>query len=325
MSQCWMIRAEGGTLIEAFLTNQIAAIGWNEVGNLKNFSKDQLLSQIEKIWPGNHPGKNRNTLSILYRFANEISIDDNILTYDRSKRTYHFGKIVSDYSYDTKMGEWPNIRKVKWEQEIIRDRLSVKSKNILGATLTLFCVPIEVVEEIENIINKNEIIVDEKEVSLSEESLFDDIQAKSFEFIKDKISKLDWEDMQRLVAGLLRAMGYKTKISPNGADLGKDIIASPDGFGLEQPRIVVEVKHRTQSMGSQEIRSFLGGRHKDDKGLYVSTGGFTKDARYEADRAQIPLTLMDIDELVTEVLHNYEQMDVETKMLLPLTKVYWPK
>ena len=77
-------------------------------------------------------------------------------------------------------------------------------------------------------------------------------------------------------------------------------------------------------MGSREIRGFLGGRHKDDKGLYVSTGGFTKDAQYEADRAAIPLTLMSIDSLVDGVVDHYEQMDGETRALLPLTRVYWP-
>jgi len=77
-------------------------------------------------------------------------------------------------------------------------------------------------------------------------------------------------------------------------------------------------------MGSQEIRSFLGGRHKDDRGLYVSTGGFSKEARYEADRASIPLTLMDIDDLVEAVIKYYEQLDLETRTLLPLSKIYWP-
>jgi len=39
-------------------------------------------------------------------------------------------------------------------------------------------------------------------------------------------------------------------------------IASQDGFGFENPRIVVEVKHRSKTaMGAQEIRIFLGGRH----------------------------------------------------------------
>ena len=118
-----------------------------------------------------------------------------------------------------------------------------------------------------------------------------DIESQALERIKDRVNELDWDDMQQLVAGILRAMGYKTQVSPPGADRGKDIVASPDGFGFEHPRIVVEVKHRKGQMGSQEIRSFLGGRHKDDRGLYVSTGGFTKDAQYEADRASIPLAM----------------------------------
>ena len=77
-------------------------------------------------------------------------------------------------------------------------------------------------------------------------------------------------------------------------------------------------------MGSQDIRGFLGGRHKDDKGLYVSTGGFTKDAKYEADRGNIPVTLMDLDQLVDAVIEHYEAVDMEVKALLPLSKLYWP-
>jgi restriction system protein len=327
MRQNWMIRAEGGTLIEMFLTKKIAAIGWSEMGDLSQYSdKSKMLQGITEAWPMNKPGTNRNILSILFRFVNDISLSDNIITYEPSKRIYHIGRVLSEYRYDANNSEWPNVLDVKWEHEIQRDGLSVNSKNILGSTLTLFSVPDEVFNEIENLIGNEKNIQPAKETApVDEENILEDIQAKSFEFIKDKISALDWEDMQRLVGGLLRSMGYKTKISPRGADLGKDIIASPDGFGLGQPRIVVEVKHRNQPVDSAQIRSFLGGRHKDDKGLYVSTGGFRKDAKYEAERASIPLTLFDIDDLVTEILANYEDMDIETKLLLPLTKFYWPK
>jgi restriction system protein len=99
--------------------------------------------------------------------------------------------------------------------------------------------------------------------------------------------------MQELVAGVLRAMGYKTRVSPAGPDRGRDIIASPDGFGFQPPRIVVEVKHRKGTMGAPEVRSFVGGLRQNDNGLYVSTGGFTREARYEADRTNQNLTLMD--------------------------------
>ena len=97
-----------------------------------------------------------------------------------------------------------------------------------------------------------------------------------------------------LTASLAHAQNYQqldfpTATSTRLADIdrGKDIVASPDGFGFEHPRIVVEVKHRKGQMGSQEIRSFLGGRHKDDRGLYVSTGGVSKDADIASKDAEI--------------------------------------
>ena len=34
--------------------------------------------------------------------------------------------------------------------------------------------------------------------------------------------------------------------------------------------------------------TLLSGLRAGDRGLYVSTGGFTKEARYEADRANVP-------------------------------------
>lgn len=147
---------------------------------------------------------------------------------------------------------------------------------------------------------------------------------RALEAIKDKLAKLSWDEMQELVAGILRAMGYKTQVSSAGADRGKDIMASPDEFGFEHPRIVVEVKHRNGQMGSADIRSFLGGRHKDDRGLYVSTGGFTKDAKYEADRATVPLTLWTMDTLVRALIEHYDNTDAETKRLVPLKRLYIP-
>lgn len=67
-----------------------------------------------------------------------------------------------------------------------------------------------------------------------------------------------------------------------------------------------------------------GGRRMDDMGLDVSTGGFSKDARYEADRASIPRALMDVDDLVRTVLGHCEKMHADAERWLGLRKVYWP-
>ena len=154
--------------------------------------------------------------------------------------------------------------------------------------------------------------------------LMDEIEDKSKEFIKDIVNSLDWDEMQELVAGLLRAMGYKTIVSPQGSDRGKDVIASPDGLGLEDPVILVEVKHRNSAMSSQHIRSFKGALKKNNKGIYVSTGGFTTDAKYEAERSEIPIILMDLDLLVKFILQYYDRFDEDARSLIPLKKIYWP-
>ena len=102
-------------------------------------------------------------------------------------------------------------------------------------------------------------------------------------------------------------------------------MASRDGFGFEDPRIVVKVKHRpSTTIGSQDIRAFVGGRHPDDRGFYVSTSGFTKEKQYEAERASIPVTIMGLHELVEAIVESYEDLDVETRRLVPLRRIYWP-
>lgn len=327
-----MVRAEvQGRYFEEFKNNSIVAIGWAEIGNLSSLrTRDDLSRAVASTYPDYKPGKAINSVGQLNRFVREMKINDRVLTYDPSERVYLVGTIVSEYEYSPSILEDdPNTRRVRWEGEVPRDVLSVPTRNTLGSILTLFLLSSEASKEIEEKLfsartNILKPIDFEETETLQVDDLYKDIQVKAFEFIKDKVNKLDWEEMQELVAGLLRAMGYKTRISPSGPDRGKDIIASPDGLGFEDPRIIVEVKHRGQAMGSQDVRSFLGGRHHDDRGLYVSTGGFSKDARYEAERAQIPLTLMDIDDLVKSILDHYQNMDVDAQRLVPLRKLYWP-
>jgi restriction system protein len=131
--------------------------------------------------------------------------------------------------------------------------------------------------------------------------------------------------MEHLVAAVLRAIGYRARVTPQGPDRGVDVIASPDGSGLEAPRIKAEVKHRSKTpMGSQDVRSFIGGLREGDRGLYVSTGGFTKDARYEGDRSLTPVTLVTLEDLAVLIVTHYDQFDVDGRTLLPLVRIYMP-
>jgi restriction system protein len=330
----WMVRAgEGGFRFDDFKSGSRVSIGWHEMGDMSSLlSREDFTRAVERTYQGLKKGQVTSYAGQPYRFVREIRVGDSVVTYDRSGRVYLVGTVTSDYQYaPTEYAEQPNIRRVNWRGEVARDGLSVASRNSLGAISTLFQVPADAASEIERLVSggapapaPDATPVQDGAVSAEVDDLYRDLHFKSVEFIKDKVNQLDWDEMQELVAGVLRGMGYKTRISPSGSDRGKDIVASKDGLGFEDPRIVVEVKHRQAAMGSQEIRSFLGGRHEGDKGLYVSTGGFTKDARYEAERARIPVTLIDLDDLVKVMLEHYERMDIETQRLVPLRKIYWP-
>ncbi len=325
MSRMWMIRAgEGAYLIDEFDNLSIISIGWNQVGNLKKLQNKEAIRQaLISHFPEDKPGRVSLITGQLYRFAYEIKQGDDVITYDPESRVYLIGKAVSDYTYKV-IDKHPHqhIISVKWTGEKSRDDLSVEARNYLGAIMSLF----EVVGNTrDELLSKTvERLVDEEAQETTEDEIKAAVVENAHEFIKDKILKLNWEEMQELVAGILRGMGYKTRIAAKGPDRGCDVFASPDGLGLEEPRIKVEVKHRNGSMGADMVRSFTGGLRTGDKGLYVSTGGFSKEAKYEADRSSIPLTLIDSDELVRLIVQYYDNFDTDTKALIPLKKIYWP-
>jgi len=328
----WMVRAgRGAESIDDFIEKGVVAIGWDGLGDIpKGATRDDISKKLIAENPTRSKSIVANNAGQLWRYINEIEVGDYVVSYDPGRRVYHVGEIKTNARWAPgEVEELPRVRNVKWHGEVARDIVSTNSKNTLGAISTLFLLSEDATQELLAKLKAGSASQAAPDTTVEEEEetqdIARDLRAKSREFIKDKISRLDWQEMQELVAGLLRAMGYKTRISPSGPDRGKDILASPDGFGFESPRILVEVKHRpNETIKAPDIRSFLGGRHKDDKGLYVSTGGFSKDARYEADRASIPLVLLDLDDLVKEILRHYKDMDMDARSLIPLTNIYWP-
>ncbi len=329
MERMWMVRGEGGSLYDAFRERGVAAVGWNQLAThaKPGVGRKQLIALYQSAEPLAKVGTVVSSASQVWRFVNDVQEGDWVITYSPANRLYSIGSVAGPAEHHPEWAEqgMPLARKVQWQaQELPRDSLGTSSKNSLGSTLTLFEVPSNAADEVLAALKGNPAPAVEEEAAEVIADPLADIEAQALERIKDRVNELDWDDMQQLVAGILRAMGYKTQVSPPGSDRGKDIVASPDGFGFEHPRIVVEVKHRKGQMRSQEIRSFLGGRHKDDRGLYVSTGGFTRDAQYEADRASIPLAMWTLDHVVRALVEHYDATDAETKRIVPLKRLYWP-
>jgi len=162
----------------------------------------------------------------------------------------------------------------------------------------------------------------EKEQDLTIETM----EQHALEGFQSYVEQLNPYEFQDLVAALLRGMGYFTPfVAPRGKDGGVDVIAYRDPLGTVHPRIKVQVKHRAQNPATvQEIRQLLGLLQKDgDVGMFVSSGGFTSDAKASALSAHVHMELVDFQRFISLWQDFYDKMSDEDKNLLPLRPVYF--
>lgn len=154
---------------------------------------------------------------------------------------------------------------------------------------------------------------------------YDDVEQRAVEGLQQYISSKNPYEFQDLVAALLRGMGYYTPfVAPRGKDGGVDVIAYRDPLGTESPRIQVQIKHRESSASVQEVRQLMGLLQKEgDVGMFVSTSGFTPDARTAARGSHIHVELVDLNRFIILWQEFYERLKDEDKSLLPLRPIYF--
>ena len=167
------------------------------------------------------------------------------------------------------------------------------------------------------VIDKTEV----KEISLTVE----EAEEKAWEEIKEFLVKMQPYEFQELVADLLRAMDYHVSwVSPPGKDRGIDIIAYTDPLGTSIPRIKVQVKRRDSPVPVEGLRAFLSVLGTDDVGLFVSSGGFTSDAKDEArTQERRKVTLLDLENLYDLWVEHYEKLSQEARQRFPLKPIYF--
>jgi restriction system protein len=130
--QVWMVRAgRDSVFIPEFISRQMIAIGWSDLGDLSNVhSREQISQLVAQTWPENNKFQNSSSAGQVYRFREEIVRGSTVVTYDSNRRIYHLGSVTGDYVYHPEYDpELVHTKSVKWNLEISRDILSAGSKN----------------------------------------------------------------------------------------------------------------------------------------------------------------------------------------------------
>lgn len=310
-----------------FLKRNYIALGWRAVGDLSQIraEREAFKAKVAETYPHYKPGAVPVSAGQLYRFAYEIKPGDLVVYPSKNDRQIHIGQVIGEYKYAPKIEEgYPNLRQVRWLRSFPRTYFTQGALYEIGSAMSLF--------QVKNYADEFRAALEGKATSpppaAADETVAvvaESIEQTTRDFIlKQLAQELKGHPFASFVAHLLQTMGYRTRVSPEGADGGIDIIAHKDELGFEPPIIKVQVKSGEGSVGDPIVSALYGKVERDEYGLVVTLGTFTPPAKNFA-RNKSNLRLIDGDELVGLVLQHYEQFDSSYKGLIPLKRVYVPE
>lgn len=306
-----------------FLKDNLIAIGWHKMGDLNRIeaNRDAFKEKYVLTYPEAKKGSVATGAGMLYRFCREVQVGDYVVFPSRSNREINIGVVEGDYAYDSSQPEYVQTRKVKWLKHLPRTAFSQGALYEVGSAMSFFSVKNyadEFMAALDKDFKKN-FSSDSEDESVG--ATADDIIESTKDFILKELSRrLKGYDMENFVADLLRAMGYRTKVSPQGGDSGIDITAYKDEL---PPRIMVQVKSQDGDIKETTLQSLKGAMHEGDYGLFVTLSNYTKNAKKYLDSTPI-IRGINGTELVELILKYYEDLSEKYRKMIPLKRVYIP-
>lgn len=332
----WLFRAgKHGEFEDKFLTDKRVYLTWNDLDfDLSDIEKKQdLYKKLVDHYDLDKEKTAINWASQIWPIAHRMELGDWVVLPSKVNRTIHFGKVKGEYVFDKSLGSpYYHYRDIDWfALDIPRDNFEQDILYSLGAFMTVCKIHKNNAEERIKAMYENNWKV--KKISqaievVSDEEV-DNSQIDLNEFILDRISeyiirKFKGHDMEWLIDEILKAKGFTTYRSPEGADHGVDILASPDTLGFGSPRICVQVKSTESTVDRPTLDQLIGtmSNYNADYGLLVSWSGFKSSVIKEIPKQFFKVRIWDSKKVIEEIFENYENLSDEIKADIPLKRVW---
>lgn len=317
----WVVKAGRFGEFEQFaLNNNIVGIGFGLRQSVLEFSdRNELRQALEKDTDANQ----------LWRFAHELNVGEIVVLPCKQPKVVAVGRISGEYEFKESL-EFPHTRPVEWEAtDIPRSSFDQDLLYSFGGLSTVFrvnrdnadarinqVIKLYLGESIEAEYTLPSTTTDADSVALGlEEAILDGI-------VKRIRQRFTGHRLEYLVEEVLKAQGYTTKRTRDGADGGIDVLAGLGEMGFGQPWLCVQVKLGVSQVDLTEysqlqgnIQSF-GGQH----GLLVSLGGFSRSVRNENDRSFFKIRLWGPEELTDNLREYYERLPADIRADIPLVE-----
>ena len=127
----------GGEHWEEFYSQEIMAIGWDYLGDLRQYSSKEYIGNVMREHDNEPESSKKNNVISCFSFCNEMQIGDIVFAKIGRDRIVGRGIISSDYVFDTSRAYFKHIRKVDWTHKghwTVSDDNRFALKTITGVT-----------------------------------------------------------------------------------------------------------------------------------------------------------------------------------------------
>ena len=333
----WLIRAGShGEYEQKFIQENRVYVTWDglDINLAKLQQRADLTAAMTERYPDTKPKAITNWVGQVWPFAHEIKKGDLVVLPLKTQPAIYIGEVTGDYQPAL---DGPNPfyhwRPVKWIAEAVpRANFGKDLLFTFGAFLTICRVQRNNAEQRISAMRANgwkpETIASATKATapVTDEAAEDtDLE----ELARDQIAQLiaarfKGHGLTRLVEAILKAQGYTTYRSPEGADGGADILAGAGPLGFGAPRLCVEVKSEAGAMDRPTVDKLLGAMTKfnAEDGLFVAWGGFKGNVQKELSTQFFRLRLWTQKELLEQLFELYDRLDEDIRAELPL-KRFW--
>lgn len=113
-ARVWVIGAgEGARRWPSFHEEGIVAIGWDDLGDLQQFSSHaELHDAMKRVYASDQDP--RNDSLACYQFCREMAVGDTVYVKQGRNRVLGMGRVTGDYEHDAARADYRNLRRVEW-------------------------------------------------------------------------------------------------------------------------------------------------------------------------------------------------------------------
>lgn len=333
----WLVRAgDHGQYEQKFIQEKRVYVTWDNLNvNLAKLpDRHALEAAMVDRYPDTKAKAILNWVSQVWPFAHGMEKGDWVVLPLKTQPAVQIGEIVGEYHFEAS-GPDPffHWRPVKWIAEALpRTNFGQDLLYSFGAFMTICRIQRNNAEARLEAMKKSGWAAEKVADVIETGGASTDEVAKSSnleDLANDQIDKLvkarfKGHELATLVEAILKAQGYTTYRSPEGADGGADILAGTGPLGFGAPKLCVEVKSESSPIDRPTVDKLLGAVSKfgASEGLFVSWSGFKPNVQKELAASFFKVRLWTRKEVLEQLFVLYDQLDEDLRAKLPLKRIW---